>query len=236
MFRTKLFKEFFESERAGGLILIAVTICSMAIANSPVGEAVIHSFHSNWLGLSVEHWVNDGLMVIFFLMIGLELEREIYEGELSSIRKAALPVVAALGGMVVPAAIHSFFNYGTATQSGAGIPMATDIAFSLGVLSLFGTKVPYALKVFLAALAIADDLGAIIVIAIFYTKELSWMNLGIAAGILVALGILNRTRMNVLWPYLVAGVVMWYFLLHSGVHATIGGVTAGFRVAVLSQP
>ncbi len=135
MFRTKLFKEFFESERAGGLILITVTFLSMSIANSSLGEHVIHFFHSKWFGMSVEHWVNDGLMVIFFLMIGLELEREIYEGELSSLRKAALPVVAALGGMILPAAIHSFFNYGTPTQSGAGIPMATDIAFSLGVLS-----------------------------------------------------------------------------------------------------
>ena len=148
MFATKLFKEFFASERAGGLILIAVTICSMIIANSPVGEQVIHSFHTKVMGMSIEHWVNDGLMVIFFLMIGLELEREIYEGELASFQKAAMPVFAALGGMLVPAAIHMTFNYGTPTQSGAGIPMATDIAFSLGVLSLFGTKVPYALKVF----------------------------------------------------------------------------------------
>jgi len=228
MLGSKLFKEFFASERAGGLILIGVTVCSMIIANSAIGEQVIHSFHTKLLGMSVEHWVNDGLMVIFFLMIGLELEREIYEGELSSIRKAVLPVVAAMGGMILPATIHMIFNYGTPTQSGAGIPMATDIAFSLGVLSLFGSKVPYSLKVFLAALAIADDLGAIIAIAIFYTKELNLMYLGIAAGILAALFILNRTRMNVLWPYLIAGVVMWYCLLHSGVHATIGGVLLAF--------
>lgn len=228
MFGTKLFKEFFASERAGGLILIAVTVCSMIIANSPIGEEVIHSFHTKLLGMSVEHWVNDGLMVIFFLMIGLELEREIYEGELASFRKAAMPVFAALGGMLVPASIHLFFNYGSPTQSGAGIPMATDIAFSLGVLSLFGTKVPYALKVFLAALAIADDLGAIIAIAIFYTKDLNLTYLGSAAAILIGLGALNRTRINVLWPYLLGGLVMWYLLLNSGIHATIGGVLLAF--------
>ena len=228
MFGTKLFKEFFASERAGGLILIAVTIVSLIVANSPIGEQVIHFFHSKWFGMSFEHWVNDGLMVIFFLMIGLELEREIYEGELSSFRKAALPVFAALGGMLVPATIHTLFNFGTPTQSGAGIPMATDIAFSLGVLSLFGTKVPYSLKVFLAALAIADDLGAIIAIAVFYTKDLNLGYLSAAASILAALFVLNRTRMNTLWPYLIAGVGMWYCLLHSGIHATIGGVLLAF--------
>lgn len=228
MLGTKLFKEFFASERAGGLVLIAVTIVSLIVANSPIGEDVIHFFHSKILGMSFEHWVNDGLMVIFFLMIGLELEREIYEGELSSFRKAALPVFAALGGMLVPATIHALFNYGSPTQSGAGIPMATDIAFSLGVLSLFGTKVPYSLKVFLAALAIADDLGAIIAIAVFYTKGLNLGYLAAATSILVALFILNRTRMNTLWPYLIAGVGMWYCLLHSGIHATIGGVLLAF--------
>ncbi|MDX1929885.1 MAG: Na+/H+ antiporter NhaA [Pirellulaceae bacterium] len=228
MFGTKLFKEFFASERAGGLILIAVTIVSLIVANSPIGEQVIHFFHSKILGMSIEHWVNDGLMVIFFLMIGLELEREIYEGELSTFRKAALPVFAALGGMLVPASIHAIFNYGSATQSGAGIPMATDIAFSLGVLSLFGTKVPYSLKVFLAALAIADDLGAIIAIAVFYTKDLNLGYLAGAASILAALFALNRTRMNTLWPYLLGGLGMWYCLLHSGIHATIGGVLLAF--------
>ncbi len=228
MFGTKLFKEFFASERAGGLILIFVTIVSLIVANSPIGEQVIHFFHTQIFGMSFEHWVNDGLMVIFFLMIGLELEREIYEGELSSFRKASLPVFAALGGMLVPASIHAAFNFGSPTQSGAGIPMATDIAFSLGVLSLFGKKVPYSLKVFLAALAIADDLGAIIAIAVFYTKDLNLSYLASAATILAALFALNRTRMNTLWPYLIGGVGMWYCLLHSGIHATIGGVLLAF--------
>jgi Na+:H+ antiporter, NhaA family len=228
MFGTKLFKEFFASERAGGLILIAVTIVSLIVANSPIGEQVIHFFHSKILGMSIEHWVNDGLMVIFFLMIGLELEREIYEGELSTFRKAALPVFAALGGMLVPASIHAFFNFGSPTQSGAGVPMATDIAFSLGVLSLFGTKVPYSLKVFLAALAIADDLGAIVAIAVFYTKDLDLGYLAAAASILAGLFVLNRTRLNTLWPYLLGGLGMWYCLLHSGIHATIGGVLLAF--------
>ncbi len=163
-------------------------------------------------------------------MIGLELEREIYEGELSSWRNAALPVVAAVGGMVVPALIHFSFNMGTNTTRGAGIPMATDIAFSLGVLALFGSKVPYALKVFLSALAIADDLGAIIVIALFYTKDVSFAYLASAIGIFGILGILNRMRIQVLWPYLVGGLIMWWCFLQSGVHATIGGVLLAFAI------
>ena len=173
MFSTRLFREFFSSEKSGGLLLVIVTMGSLVLANSAIGKPLIHLFHHEYFGLSVEQWVNDGLMFLFFLMIGLELKREIYQGELSSWRNASLPVFAALGGMIVPAAIHFSLNAGTLTQGGAGIPMATDIAFSLGVLSLFGSKVPYSLKVFLTALAIADDLGAIVVIAIFYTKGIT---------------------------------------------------------------
>ncbi len=230
MLSTKLFKEFFASEKSGGLVLILVTIVSLFLANSMVGEPLIRFFHHKFWGLSVEHWVNDGLMFLFFLMIGLELEREIYEGELSSWRNAALPVFAAVGGMIVPAAIHFAFNAGTLTQRGAGIPMATDIAFSLGVLSLFGTKVPYALKVFLTALAIADDLGAIVVIAVFYTKGITASYLGGALAIFAILVVLNRTRVNILLPYLIGGACMWWCLLHSGVHATIGGVLLAFAI------
>lgn len=160
----------------------------------------------------------------------MELEREIYKGELSNINDALFPIFGALGGLFVPAAIFLFFNYGTATQSGAGIPMATDIAFALGILSLLGSRVPTALKVFLTALAVIDDLGAIVIIAIFYTKTLLWTNLFIALGIFVLLLIFNRLKIRNLIPYLVGGIVMWYFMLHSGVHATITGVLLAFAI------
>ena len=165
---TKLFKDFFESEKLGGLVLILCTLLSLTIANSTLGESYHHFWLTEFSGQSIEYWINDGLMTIFFLLIGLELEREIYQGELSNVKDALLPIFAALGGMFVPAAIFLFFNYGTATQSGAGIPMATDIAFALGILSLLGNKVPTSLKIFLTALAVIDDLGAILIIAIFY--------------------------------------------------------------------
>lgn len=227
---TRLFKEFVASERSGALVLMFVTAISLVLANTVYGEGLLHWFHSPVFGMSVEKWVNDGLMVIFFLMIGLELEREIYVGELSSWKNSALPVVAAIGGMVVPAGIHVLLNWGTDTARGAGIPMATDIAFSLGVLALFGTKVPYSLKVFLTALAIADDLGAIVIIALFYTKELSLTYLWGALGLFAFLGLLNRLRVTLLWVYLLGGVGMWWCFLQSGVHATIGGVLLAFAI------
>jgi len=227
---TKLYREFFESEKAGGLILIACTIVSLIIANSDFGIGYHHLWQTVFAGHSVEHWINDGLMAIFFLLIGLELEREIYKGELSKIKDALLPVFGALGGMLIPAGIFLLFNAGTATQSGAGIPMATDIAFALGILSLLGNKVPTSLKIFLTALAVIDDLGAIIIIAIFYTKTLLLTNLFIALGIYVLLIALNRLKVNNLIPYLIGGVVMWYFMLHSGVHATITGVLLAFAI------
>ena len=221
---TNLFKEFFNSEKAGGLILIACTIVSLAIANSVIGSGYHHFWQTQLVGHSIEHWVNDGLMTIFFLLIGLELEKEIYQGELSNIKNALLPIFAALGGMIVPAGLYLLFNYGTVTQSGAGIPMATDIAFALGILSLLGSRVPTSLKVFLTALAVIDDLGAILVIALFYTKTIIWANLFAALGIFVALIVLNKLKVRTLIPYLVGGVLMWYFMLNSGVHATITGV------------
>lgn len=227
---TKLYREFFESEKAGGLILIACTIVSLIIANSDFGIGYHHLWQTVFAGHSVEHWINDGLMAIFFLLIGLELEREIYKGELSKIKDALLPIFGALGGMLIPAGIFLLFNAGTATQSGAGIPMATDIAFALGILSLLGNKVPTSLKIFLTALAVIDDLGAIIIIAIFYTKTLLLTNLFIALGIYVLLIALNRLKVNNLIPYLIGGVVMWYFMLHSGVHATITGVLLAFAI------
>ncbi len=227
---TKLFKDFFESEKAGGLILIACTLISLVLANSVFSSGYLHFWHTNFAGQPIEYWINDGLMVIFFLLIGLELEREVYLGELSNIKNALLPIFGAIGGMLVPAALYLFFNFGTNTQSGAGIPMATDIAFALGILSLLGNRVPTSLKIFLTALAVIDDLGAILVIAIFYTKTLFWNNLLIALGIFVLLLIFNRMKVRNLIPYLIGGVVMWYFMLNSGVHATITGVLLAFAI------
>ena len=227
---TKLFKDFFDSEKSGGLTLIACTAISLLIANSGWGEGYHAFWQSKFAGLSVEHWVNDALMAVFFLLIGLELEREIYQGELSNPKDALLPMFGALGGLLVPAGLYLLFNVGTQTQSGAGIPMATDIAFALGILSLLGNKVPTSLKVFLTALAVIDDLCAILVIAIFYTKTLLWTNLFIALGIFVGLLVMNRLKVRNLIPYLLGGAAMWYFMLHSGVHATITGVLLAFAI------
>jgi Na+:H+ antiporter, NhaA family len=227
---TALYKEFFKSEKAGGLILICCTIISLIIANSALGVDYSNIFKIKFVGLSIEHWINDGLMAIFFLLIGLELEREIYVGELSKFKDAMLPIFAAIGGMLFPAAIYMIFNNGTPTQSGTGIPTATDIAFALGILSLLGNRVPTSLKIFLTALAVIDDLGAIIIIAIFYTKTLVWSNLFIAIAIFILLIILNRSKVKMLLPYLVGGIAMWYFMLNSGVHATITGVLLAFVI------
>ena len=227
---TKTFKAFFESEKAGGLLLLFVTILSLCLANSPFQTQYIAFWETQLGHHSITHWINDGLMTIFFLLIGLELEREIYQGELSSIKNAALPIFGALGGMVIPAGIFLALNFGTITQNGAGIPMATDIAFAIGILSLLGNRVPISLKVFLTALAVIDDLGAIIVIAIFYTSTIAFVNLFIALGILGGLFILNRMKVHSLFPYLIGGVAMWYFMLNSGVHATITGVLLAFVI------
>lgn len=230
MRQTQLFKEFFNSEKAGGLTLIFCTIVSLLIANSSLKASYYDFWHFQFQGHSIEHWINDGLMTIFFLLIGLELEREIYKGELSNIKDALLPAFGAIGGIALPAGIYLIFNYGTPTQSGAGIPMATDIAFALGVLSLLGNKVPTSLKVFLTALAVIDDLGAIIIIALFYSKALFWSNLFIAIGIFAGLLVLNRLKVRNLIPYLIGGVAMWYFMLNSGIHATITGVLLAFAI------
>lgn len=227
---TALLKDFIESEKSSGLILIVCTLFSLIVANSSWHDAYHHLWSFPIGGHSFEHWINDGLMAIFFLMIGLELEREVYIGELSTLKKAGLPLAGALGGMLVPALLYYLFNAGTSGADGVGIPMATDIAFALGILSLLGSRVPIALKVFLTALAVIDDLGAIIVIALFYSKGISFFHLGIAMGIFVLLLVLNRKKVHVLWPYLLGGVCMWYFMLHSGVHATITGVLLAFAI------
>ncbi len=228
---TKSFKEFVENERAGAYVLIVCTIISLIIANTAFGPSYVKFFHSYAGPLSVEHWINDGLMAIFFLLIGLELKREILVGELSDLKKALLPVFAALGGMFVPAGIHFLLNNGAATQAGVGIPMATDIAFAVGVLALLGDRVPASLKVFLVALAVIDDLGAIIVIAVFYTAELSTLYLLGALGMVAFLFALGRVfKVMSLIPYLIGGAIMWYLMLKSGVHATIAGVLLGFVI------
>ena len=227
---TNLFTAFVNSEKTGGLTLISCTVVSLLLANTGFGEGYHDFWQTQFAGHSIEHWINDGLMAIFFLLIGLELEREVYIGELSTIKDAVLPLSGALGGMLLPAGLYLLLNYGTPTQSGAGIAMATDIAFALGILSLLGNRVPTSLKIFLTALAVIDDLGAILVIAIFYTKTLLWTNLFIALGIFAALLAMNRLKVRNLIPYLVLGVAMWYFMLNSGVHATITGVLLAFAI------
>lgn len=231
-----LFKGFFQSEKASGFVLIGCTLVSILIANSGVGERYVDFWHTHldlsFLGLdySYEHWVNDGLMAIFFLLVGLEIERELYIGELSNFKHAILPIVAAAGGMAIPALLHFIFNAGTNTQSGFGIPMATDIAFALGILSLAGKRVPVSLKIFLTALAIIDDLGAITVIALFYTKSFSLYYFLGALTVFLILFILGKKRVYWLPLYLIGGIVMWYLMLKSGVHATIAGVLLAFAI------
>jgi NhaA family Na+:H+ antiporter len=224
------FKSFFDSEKSSGILLIICTVVSLLITNSVIGANYLSLWQTYVGGLSVEHWINDALMAVFFLLIGLELERELYVGELSDFRNALLPIFAAAGGIVLPALIHLALNYGTPAQAGVGIPMATDIAFALGVLALMGSRVPASLKVFLTALAVMDDLGAIIVIAVFYTAKLSLIYLigaFVVFGLLVAL---NRFRVMNLIPFLIGGVLMWFLMLKSGVHATIAGVLLAFAI------
>ena len=225
------FQEFFDSEKSSGILLIICTVISLLIANSSGGADYLSLWQTYVGGLSIEHWINDALMAIFFLLIGLELQRELYSGELSNLKNALLPIFAAIGGMVVPALIHFSLNAGTPTQAGIGIPMATDIAFALGVLALLGNRIPASLKVFVVAFAVIDDLGAIIIIATFYTAQLSVGYLGSALAIWTLLIALNRLfRVMSLVPYLLGGALMWFFMLKSGVHATIAGVMLAFAI------
>lgn len=228
---SKTFTRFFNSTKSTGILLITCTLLSLLIANSQYGDSYIGFWHTKLGGLSIEHWVNDGLMAIFFLLIGLELERELYSGELSDFRNALLPIVAAVGGIALPALIHYSINAETPTQKGLGIPMATDIAFALGVLALLGSRIPGTLKVFLTALAVMDDLGAIIVIALFYTAELATNYLLGALAVFGMLIVLNRVfRVMALLPYIIGGILMWILMLKSGVHATIAGVLLAFAI------
>ncbi len=222
------FKEFTDNEKSAGVFLMICSIVALILANSPLSDAYF-GWWKTYLGpLNLGHWINDGLMAIFFLLIGLELKREVYVGELSDLKNATLPIVAALGGIAVPALIHFAFNKGLPTQSGFAIPMATDIAFVLSVLALVGNRVPISLKIFLTAVAVIDDLCAIIVIALFYTADLNLMYLAAAGGTAVLLVVINRLRVMSLIPYLLLGAVMWFFMLESGIHATIAGVVLAF--------
>ena len=225
------FNKFFASEKSSGILLISCTVVSLLMTNSPIGTAYLSVWQGYVGGLSLEHWINDGLMAIFFLLIGLELERELYSGELSQVKNALLPMFAAIGGMVAPALIHFSVNAGTSTQAGVGIPMATDIAFALGVLAILGSRIPASLKVFVVAFAVIDDLGAIVAIATFYTAQLLvWYLVG-AVAVWTLLCALNRLfQVKSLVPYLLGGALMWFLMLQSGVHATIAGVALAFAI------
>ncbi len=227
---TNTFKEFFENEKSSGFLLILCSIVSLAVANSVFSENYLGFWKSYVGGLTVSYWVNDGLMAVFFLLIGLELKRELYKGELSDLKSAMLPIFAALGGIALPAMIHFGFNAGQPTAKGFGIPMATDIAFALSVLALVGSRAPASLKIFLTAVAVIDDLCAIIVIALFYSAKFSAMYLGLAIAVLAVLAVLNRRRVMSLPLYLLGGALMWFFMLQSGIHATIAGVLLAFTI------
>ncbi len=236
MLITDYFKKFLHSSQSSGIILILCVLISLFIANSSLGipfqnlldtKIGTDIFHLNY-PLSI--WINDGLMAIFFLLVGLEIKREIVEGELSTFKSASLPIIAAIGGMVVPGLIYFFFNHGTEYANGWAIPMATDIAFSLAIISMLGKRAPLSLKIFLAALAIVDDLGAIMVIAIFYTDQLHWVYLGLSAVMVLILILLNFFKFKKHIFYIIPGLFLWYFMHHSGIHATIAGVLLAFTI------
>ncbi|CAH1659733.1 Na(+):H(+) antiporter NhaA [Hyphomicrobiales bacterium] len=230
-------RDFLHSEAAGGIVLMAVAALALIIANSPAAPFYFGSLKSYVLGLSVLHWINDALMAVFFLLVGLEIKREMLDGQLSSWARRALPGFTALGGMIVPALIFVALNRNAPDSlPGWAIPTATDIAFALGVLSLLGPRVPASLKVFLTALAILDDLGAVIIIAVFYTEGLSGLYLGLAVATLAVLAGLNRFGVMRLAPYLLLGIVLWYFTLKSGIHATLAGVALALTIPLKPSP
>ena len=235
---TSPFQEFFRTEAAGGALLVACACAALIVANSAWADAyhrllattIAVAGGAHDLSLTVHQWINDGLMALFFLLVGLEIKREALAGELASARQAALPIAAAIGGMFVPASIYLLTNAGGIESRGWAIPMATDIAFALGVLALVAPRAPSGLKIFLAALAIVDDMGAVLVIALFYAGAIAWGALGVAGLILLLLIALNILRIRSLTPYLVLGVGLWYFVHESGVHATIAGVLLAFTI------
>lgn len=235
--RQSLMRQFFEGEATAGLLLMGVTVLAMTVANSPLAPFYFSVLKTKVLGLSVLHWINDLLMAVFFLLVGLEIKREMLDGQLSTWPRRVLPGIAAVGGMVVPALVYLVITQGEpGLQRGWAIPAATDIAFALGVLSLLGSRVPASLKIFLTALAILDDLGAIIIIALFYTSSLALPMLGGALTCLAVLIILNRMNVTSLWPYLAIGVLLWFFVLQSGIHATLAGVALALTIPLQAEP
>jgi NhaA family Na+:H+ antiporter len=233
---TLYFKKFLKSNQSSGIILIFCVLVSLLIANSSVSEN-FQQFLDKEIGTEIFHlkypvsiWINDGFMAVFFLLVGLEIKREMVEGELSSFKNASLPIFAAIGGMLVPAIIYIVFNVGTKYGNGWGIPMATDIAFSLAIISMLGKKIPNSIKLFLAALAIVDDLGAILVIAIFYTDQIHWAYLLLSFAVTGLLFLLNFLKVTKIIFYIIPGLFLWYFLHHSGIHATIAGVLLAFSI------
>ena len=234
---------FLHQEASGGILLIICTIIALTWANSPFAASYHHLWHTYLtidlggvaLKYSLHHWINDGLMVIFFFVVGLEIKRELIAGELSSVKQASLPIAAALGGMIVPAAIYFALNSGKEGSAGWGIPMATDIAFVVGILALLGKRVPLALKIFVLALAIVDDIGAVLVIAVFYTSDISVNSLILAGVILLVLILMNRIGVRNLLLYSLAGIVLWLAFLKSGVHATVAGVLLAFTIPASSR-
>jgi Na+:H+ antiporter, NhaA family len=232
------FQEFFKTEAASGALLVGCAMAALGFANSPWAHGYLDLWHTplivgaagHELSLSLHAWINDGLMAVFFLLVGLEIKREMIAGELSSLRQAALPIAGALGGMLVPAVIYALSSGGGIQARGWAVPMATDIAFALGVLALVAPRAPAGLKIFLAALAIVDDMGAVLVIALFYTQDIAWSALFSAAGVVVLLAALNVLRVRSLTPYLALGVALWFFVHASGVHATIAGVILAFCI------
>ncbi len=224
-------RDFFKMESAGGILLVLAAAVAMVIANSPLNELYQGTLHTYLFGMSFSHWVNDGLMAIFFLLIGLEVKRELLDGALKSKETAIFPAIAALGGMLAPALVYAAFNIGDAEAiQGWAIPAATDIAFALGIMALLGSRVPTSLKVFLLALAIIDDLGVIVIIALFYSSDLSTLALSVGFVMTGVLFVLNAKRVTSLTPYLIAGTILWIAVLKSGVHATLAGVVIGFAI------
>ena len=230
-------RQFLDAEASGGIVLMAVAVLAIVTANSALADEYFHLLHIYIGPLSLQHWINDALMAVFFLLVGLEIKREMLDGQLSSWSRRILPGAAAAGGMAVPALFYLYFNWNDpAAVRGWAIPTATDIAFALGVISLFGSRVPASLKIFLAALAIIDDLGAVVVIALFYTADLNLMALCGAAAVLAALFGLNRMKVFVLWPYLALGVALWVLVFASGVHATLAGVILALTIPLKLTP
>jgi NhaA family Na+:H+ antiporter len=226
----KIISKLTTNEKAGGVLLIAVTVLSLLLANSFLQKPYLVFWEFHLGHFSIGEWINEALMSIFFLMIGLEVKQEIISGQLSTLRKASLPLFAALGGMVAPALIYLAINAGAASKAGIGIPVATDIAFAIGILSLLGKRIPASLRAFLTAFAVIDDLGAILIIAIFYTATLLYAKLFIALGIFICLLALNKAGVKSLIPYLIGGIAMWIFMLPSGIHVTITGVLVAFAI------